>query len=618
MGSAIFVSSFVVQVRKNAFESKFRSIAKERRQRRNRSTRSFQRRLSRGSAHAGLDEIELEKGDHSEPSAESSRKRGRSMDGKRIHPRDLSESVIDDGPTSPDGVTFSPDTNFRSPRRNSEIEEPRMRRRLFSMQGVGAHPGAGLHASRSRGTSLPRLGEADMTSASKDTTDQYFPSSGFIARNSQFYGLTEAERDELGGVEYKALCYLSWIVPLYFVLWQLIGCIGLAGYVALNKPSVARTNGLDPWWVGAFNGVSAFNNSGMSLLDANMTAFQTSYYMLITMGMMILAGNTCYPIFLRLIIYTLWKLTPRSEAWKDNRNTLQFLLDHPRRCYTNMFQSQHTWWLAFAVFVLNGTDWAAFEILNIGNKTLNSSLPTNIRVIDGLFQAIAVRSGGFYVVSIPTLRISLQVLYVVMMYISVYPVVITMRNSNVYEERSLGIYADEPDYNEGELQKEYVERNKLWYGIAKLHKRWNNTPESSEKVPHQFLRQQLRAQLAHDLWWIVLAVFLIMIVEGSQFESNPAVFSVFNVIFEVVSGYGTVGISVGVPWAAYSFCGSWHKLSKLILCAVMLRGRHRGLPVAIDMAVLLPDERQNDAEEEDAIIRMDRAISRGKEDDAVV
>lgn len=30
--------------------------------------------------------------------------------------------------------------------------------------------------------------------------------------------------------------------------------------------------------------------------------------------------------------------------------------------------------------------------------------------------------------------------------------------------------------------------------------------------------------------------------------------------------------------------------SKLILCAVMLRGRHRGLPDAIDRSVLLPDE----------------------------
>jgi hypothetical protein len=71
-----------------------------------------------------------------------------------------------------------------------------------------------------------------------------------------------------------------------------------------------------------------------------------------------------------------------------------------------------------------------------------------------------------------------------------------------------------------------------------------------------------------------------------------------------------VGISVGVPDNAYSFSGSWHKLSKLILCAVMLRGRHRGLPIAIDRAVLLPDERQDLAEEEDAAIRMERAVSR--------
>src|SRR5690348_15108703 len=37
-----------------------------------------------------------------------------------------------------------------------------------------------------------------------------------------------------------------------------------------------------------------------------------------------------------------------------------------------------------------------------------------------------------------------QVMYVIMMYVSVYPVVITMRHSNVYEERSLGIYDQDP------------------------------------------------------------------------------------------------------------------------------------------------------------------------------
>lgn len=44
--------------------------------------------------------------------------------------------------------------------------------------------------------------------------------------------------------------------------------------------------------------------------------------------------------------------------------------------------------------------------------------------------------------------------------------------------------------------------------------------------------------------------------------------------------------------ANFSFSGALQPLSKLIICAVMLRGRHRGLPVAIDRAVMLPSEFQ--------------------------
>lgn len=148
-------------------------------------------------------------------------------------------------------------------------------------------------------------------------------------------------------------------------------------------------------------------------------------------------------------------------------------------------------------------------------------------------------------------------------------------------------------------------------------RRMHRTLTDMTSAPHRhrrtyFVRHQLRSQLAHDAWWIALAIFLIMIIEGGQFESSPMVFSVFNVIFEVVSGYGCVGISVGLPNEAYSFCGSWHKLSKLILIAVMIRGRHRGLPVAIDHAVQLPSHRLFEAEEEDGRLRRERSINRSR------
>jgi Trk-type K+ transport system membrane component len=265
------------------------------------------------------------------------------------------------------------------------------------------------------------------------------------------------------------------------------------------------------------------------------------------------------------------------------------------------------------VITLNGIDWAAFEILNIGNPKIDGILPVNVRVIDGLFQAFAVRSGGFFIVTIPDLRISLQVLYVVMMYISVYPVVITMRNSNVYEERSLGIYADdaasELDKPCTSMPQTEPENHTGWFSRARAMASNLNRAKPQESNT-TFVRHQLRAQLAHDAWTIILALFLIMIIESHKFTANPTVYSVFNFLFEIVSGYGCVGISVGVPWDAYSFCGSWQTLSKLILCAVMIKGRHRGLPVAIDKAVLLPGEEDGRVEEEDERIRLQRVGSR--------
>ncbi|KAF1973752.1 TrkH-domain-containing protein [Bimuria novae-zelandiae CBS 107.79] len=585
LGSAILVSGFVVHVRLRSFEHRFEYVTEKRRQRAARHLarpRLLARTLSRSLSGSRSRNLQAER-----PSTITYRDKV----GNDAH-IDTSSSP-ENGP--PPHITFGPSIYHYAEGSSTN------HRHHHRFMGVGADPHVTI---KRRPTSASNTtSDIPLDAARPSSAHLPFTSSGFLSRNSHFHHLTEKEREKLGGYEYRAVRLLSWLVPAYYILFQLFGCIGLGAYVAMNKASVTWKNGLNPWWVGAFNAVSAFNNSGMSLLDANMVAFQTSAYMLITMGLLILAGNTAYPIFLRLIVWTLLKLLPKNERCKVFRETLQFLLDHPRRCYTNMFPSRHTWWLLSCLVCLNGIDWAAFEILNIGNTGITDSLSTGFEVLVGLFQALAVRSGGFYVVTIPLLPIALQVLYVVMMYISVYPVVITMRNSNVYEERSLGIYADDPGYAAAQSSSARGLFGKL---------RRTMTGETFEHTKSYFVRQQLRAQLAHDLWSVVLAVFVIMIIEGSKFKADPVQYSVFNVVFETVSAYGCVGISVGVPNDAYSFSGGLRTLSKLVLCAVMIRGRHRGLPVAIDKAVLLPGERVDVAEEEDGEIRMERTISRGR------
>jgi hypothetical protein len=70
-----------------------------------------------------------------------------------------------------------------------------------------------------------------------------------LHRNSTFHNLTEAERQKLGGAEYRAVSLLAIIVPIYFFLWQLLGGLGVGAYLARNKASVTESNGLNPWFV---------------------------------------------------------------------------------------------------------------------------------------------------------------------------------------------------------------------------------------------------------------------------------------------------------------------------------------------------------------------------------
>jgi len=69
---------------------------------------------------------------------------------------------------------------------------------------------------------------------------------------------------------------------------------------------------------------------------------------------------------------------------------------------------------------------------------------------------------------------------------------------------------------------------------------------------------------------------------------------VWSIFFEVVSAYGNVGLSLGHPTNLTSLCGHFNVFSKLIICAMMIRGRHRGLPYALDRAITLPNERRED------------------------
>ena len=392
-----------------------------------------------------------------------------------------------------------------------------------------------------------------------------------VAGNSRFVELTEAQRDELGGVEYRAIDLLAKVIPAYWLFLNLFFFTLVAPYINSNAFAKYRPNFDDQGkdkpnytWFWLFQVVSAYTNTGQSLVDTSMTGMQDAYFLLIPMGLLILAGNTAFPIFLRFFIWCFSLLVPRRSRLYE---TIRFVLDHPRRCFVYLFPSSQTRFLLFVLIVFNSIDWVAFLVLDIGNPVIES-IPVGTRIFDGLFQSIAVRAAGFQVVSLLTLAPAVQFLYVIMMYLSPFPLALSVRSTNVYEEKSLGIYESEPQ-GPGSLPN-----------------------QNDAKVWGSFLAAHARRQLAFDIWWLGFALWLVCIVERHNIEdpSTNSWFTIFSCLFELTSAYGTVGLSTGTPTDSFSLSGRFRTLSKLIVIAVMIRGRHRGLPVAIDRAVLLPSD----------------------------
>ena len=273
LGSAIFVSIAVVHVRRKAFERRFKSIVEDARQRR-RGLSNSKRRPSLSHARGRL-----------EPEVDGIVVRGRAIKSPKQSTEDLDERFkTSEQPTSPAHEPASVMDDHANQEKNMEDVEasprviesseaghhlavdvgvsrritfaspvsPTRKRehgRIFSMQGVGAHQDIQNHPSTSSLPiylkDLPRLRE---TNSDRDLTSRHdFLAGASVGRNSQFSNLTLAERERLGGVEYRAVTVLAVIVPLYFVLWQLFGCIGLGAYIATNRASATAVNAENPW-----------------------------------------------------------------------------------------------------------------------------------------------------------------------------------------------------------------------------------------------------------------------------------------------------------------------------------------------------------------------------------
>ncbi|OWB67565.1 hypothetical protein B5S30_g2927 [[Candida] boidinii] len=380
-----------------------------------------------------------------------------------------------------------------------------------------------------------------------------------VGRNSTFVFMNDAQKEELGGVEYRALKLLSYILVIYYIGFHIICFTLVVPYIVTSKKysNIVRESGVSPAWWSFFNAASFFNDLGYSLNPTSLVPFNQCAFILIVSSVFIVIGNTGFPIFLRFIIWIMFKLSTPLTLFQES---LAFLLDHPRRCFTLLFPAGPTWWLFAVLVFLNCTDWVLFLILDF-HSAATDGIPYGYRAFEGLFQAFSTRTAGFNVIDLSLLHPAIQVSYTIMMYISVLPLALSIRRTNVYEEQSLGIYNN----NDDDVEE----------------------PTDSKR---SFIGSHFRRQLSFDLWFVFLGLFIICIAEGGKLQSGDPRFTIFSCLFEIVSAYGTVGLSLGYPTVNSALASQFSVISKLVIIAMVIRGRHRGLPYSVDRAIMLARE----------------------------
>lgn len=423
-------------------------------------------------------------------------------------------------------------------------------------------------------------------------------------RNSVFTGLTKEQRNELGGVEYRAIKLLCIILLIYYIGWHICCAVMMIPWACLRKHynTLLKAQHISPVWWAIFTSMSSFCDLGVTLTAESMMPFQNAVYVLIVLMWFIIIGNTGFPILLRFIIWIMFQVSPELSPLRES---LGFLLDHPRRCFTLLFPSAATWWLLLTLVALNFTDWILYIILDFNSPPI-SDLPKGIAVLAGLFQAVCTRTAGFNVVDIAALHPSIQVSYMLMMYVSVLPLAISIRRTNVYEEQSLGIYGSVRDVEDLEEEAEKDVSTDDEDVIQEPNSNCNSTRTSrnnSEKskanrkkrnstTAKSFIGAHLRRQLSFDLWYLFLGLFIVCVCESGKIQNPdmPAL-NVFSILFEIVSAYGTVGLSLGYPGTNTSLSAQFTPISKLVIIAMLVRGRNRGLPYSLDRAIILPTKK---------------------------
>eukprot|EP00767_Chilomastix_cuspidata_P000042 gnl/Chilomastix_cuspidata/1010.p1 GENE.gnl/Chilomastix_cuspidata/1010~~gnl/Chilomastix_cuspidata/1010.p1 ORF type:complete len:711 (+),score=295.18 gnl/Chilomastix_cuspidata/1010:294-2135(+) len=533
----------------------------------------------------------------------------------------------------------------------------------FSMRGdvFLSYPLSLRHRVATRKFYNPALPRMDMTSFSSTHT---YTSCRFPPRRPFGLGVSLGSPIKLQGslsdqgtlrtvhayernIEYLAMSKVVKWVLLFTLGCYLIGVIGisLAIHASPENLTIMEKNGYSSsLYVALFITVSAFNNAGFSVFQSNLCPFAESPLILVIVAFLIVAGNTLYPVFLRLLLANRRK---GSVTW---RVVYTQLLENPRKIYTHVFPRDET--LTLLIFWAVFTLWEALTY--VGCEWDNADLAAysgGARFFINAFTSISTRSAGFNIIDLNILESAVLTLYILMMIIAPLPFIFTLFKTTVKvapeqpepepvsppplppepavapeptfalppppepaaaspplsplppllppllpipHEPAKGTSEDagEATSARASVAVSHRERMSHYEVDAAAEQVEREIVEEHRKIRvrlgaamRQFIGMYREETIARDLAFLWLAWWVILLSESDGMKAEPEASNPFKAIFEIASAYGNVGLTLGHPSTPCSYSAVFNPVSKVVVIFVFLLGKHRGLPLSIDPAV---------------------------------
>ena len=323
-------------------------------------------------------------------------------------------------------------------------------------------------------------------------------------------------RETLGGTALGNVVTVGRYVMLFAIGTQLIGFFLLVPRLAMDHSIPSAL------WHAVFHSASAFNNAGFTILpgSASLAPFQSDPYMLITTGILVLLGAASFPVINEL----LRRRQPNRWALDTRLVVLGTL----------------------GLWVIGILAVAAFEL---GNPKTLANMSTLDQLMNIIFEPLQ-RTSGFSTFDFAETRPSTDFVFLGLMFIG----------------GASGSVAGGIKINTAMVL--------VVAALASMNGRAR--PEMFRKeIPYRQVTRAL-AILAVAILAVATIILALTVTESSKLLDGQ--FSMMDIVFESVSGFGTVGLSRGIT-------PDLSDPGKIVLVLAMYLGRLGPLTFALGLAL---------------------------------